>query len=610
MIPELPELLSRPVRECIPPRDVSDRLVQQYLRTFEPVFRVLHVPTFLRDYGLYWTSPQAAGEYWELQLLLVLAIGTCFYQDASSPDGDGDGNGEGTNPTLHQQSIQWVHTAHIRLSAPFRKKHLDFAGVQAQCLLVLALLTNTNAIRGDLFSITTASLAQSAMAIGLHFRPSQMAISPFEAENRKRLWAAVLELVVQAALHSGMQPTIPIELLDSHEMPSNLDDSQISESTKVMPCSQPTNRLTQSSIQCALMKSLPVRFRIAQALGRSRTDLPYDVTQRMGAELTGHLRETSDLIDSFAPTPSSVFPIRLQDLLARRFLFVLHAQFAHKASSDANHYFSRTVCLECSRLVLSHSRNAGSGADGTGGDHDNDSGGGSDDYHRLRLRGDGLFRSVFLGAAVNVCAEVLLQMHEDSAPAVASLPRHELLQPVEDAAALTRRRIAQGDNSIKAIKALVFFACVLAKTGAGASRPRGGQRRRPSLQAGPSGADTGGRGASRQTYQAVEDAAGRALEVCCGMLEARLAAHLTARARAAAARTKSSEADGGQHSSTGSDRFEIPQTPQRNGEGKIQSKNMGVAQKHLEEPLVRNSDSSWDDSSEAWLSQLTARNEW
>lgn len=155
------QLLLRPLRDFIPPKETADRLVQLYLRTFESVLRVLHVPTFQRDYAQYWSNPPAASESLVLQMLLVMAIGTCFYQDPSSPDG-ADGCA-----TLHDQSTHWIHATHMRIATPLRKRHLNLGGVQTQCLLVLALLTNTNAVGGDLAWITTASLVQNAMAIGL-----------------------------------------------------------------------------------------------------------------------------------------------------------------------------------------------------------------------------------------------------------------------------------------------------------------------------------------------------------------------------------------------------------------------------------------------------------
>lgn len=550
-----PLLLSRPLREFMPPREVADRLVQLYLRTFESVLRVLHVPSFQRDYVQYWSNPQAASECLVLQLLLVMAIGTCFYQEPSSPDG-ADGC-----PTLHDQSTQWIHIAHIRLAAPFRKKHLDLRGVQTQCLLVLALLTNTNAVGGDLAWISTASLVQSAMAIGLHVGPSQLPVGPLEAEVRRRLWATMLELAVQASLDSGMHPVIAADALDSCELPSNLDDSQFSESTKTLPASQPTTTFTQNSIQCALLRSLPIRLKIAETLSRLRSELPYDSARRMGAELTAALRETSELIDSFLPTPPSAFQIQLQDLLVRRFLLILHAQFAHKASSDVNYHFSRTVCLECSLLLLSPARNGGAG-EADGGRDGNAAPSPLDDYTNLRLHGDGLFKNVFLAAALTVCAEILLQLREDSSPAASSLSRRELLQAIEDAAALTRSRILRGETSVKAH---VFFACVLAKIGAA--------RRRPSLQHKP------------QTDQAVADAARRTLDGCCAVLEARMG-RMAASGHGLGVPSRP--------------RIEFPESPPSDAGKDDGLGRRGVAASRLERARSR----SLDDVSDGWSGQL------
>lgn len=478
------QLFSRPLRDFMPPKQIADRLLQLYLQTFESVLRVLHVPTLQRDYEEYWNDPQEASEPVVLQILLILAIGTAFDRDAPSL-------GPGTRPTLHDQSTQWIHAAHIRVAAPFQKTQLDLRGVQTQCLLVLALLTNTDANGGDLTFITTASLVQGAMVIGLHLEPSQLPISTLEAEVRRRLWATLLELVVQASLDSGMPPVISTEALNSYELPSNIDDSQISESTKLLPASQPTTSFTQSSIQRALLRSLPIRFKIAEALNQVRSKLPYDSARRMGDELTSALRDTSKVMDSFLPRPPSAFPIQLQDLLQRRFLLQLHTPFAYKASSDVSHHFSRTVCLECSLLLLSASWSGH-----RGGRDGNSTPSASGDHTNLHLYGDGLFKNVFLVATLTVCAELLQQLCEDSSPAALSLSRCELLRLIEDGAILTRRRSLQGETSVKAH---VFLSCLLAKS------------RSPGRLATSND--------KTQTGQVLVDAAERALDGCCSLLE-------------------------------------------------------------------------------------------
>ncbi|KAJ6115366.1 hypothetical protein N7486_001144 [Penicillium sp. IBT 16267x] len=58
----------------LPPKELADALIDIYLRTFECWYRVLHVPTFRRDYAALWTTPERDVEI-VIQLKLVMAIG-------------------------------------------------------------------------------------------------------------------------------------------------------------------------------------------------------------------------------------------------------------------------------------------------------------------------------------------------------------------------------------------------------------------------------------------------------------------------------------------------------------------------------------------------------
>jgi hypothetical protein len=475
----------------MPNKEISDRLVHQYLRTLESVFCIIHIPSFQEDYTQHWKDPQATDDYFIVQLLLIMAIGTCFCQAPSSSDRSDP------QQSLHDRSLQWIYAAQTRLTSPLLKKNLDLRAVQTQCLLILALMTNTQAVGGDLAWISVGALVQSAMAIGLHIRPSHLPVTTLEAEMRRRVWATVLELAVQASLDSGTPPVISCDALDTCESPSNLDDSQITAANQNVPTSQPSTTFTRSSIQPALLKSLPVRFRIAEALSRPNAEISYDSVKSMGANLTAQLRETSELLDSFCFTRPSTFQIHLQDLLSRRFLLVLHAQFVHKAPSDINYHFSRTVCLDSALLLLGPSLS--SGAPSREYNNEDDTLSSFNDYAHLRLYGDGLFKNVLITAVMTVCVEFLVQIREDSSPVASSPSRLPLLQAIRDTAALMWQRIRKGETSVKAY---VFLVCVLAKIDA--------FRRRNSLQQ------------KQLTDQAVAEAAKRILEVCSKYLESRV----------------------------------------------------------------------------------------
>lgn len=106
-------------REYIPPREISHQLLQLYFRTFETVFRILHVPAFQQEYIQYWNNPQGASDSFVIKPLLTMAIGTCFYQ---GPDD--------TEDSLRESSSHWISAAQLWLSAPFEKRRLDLSGVQ------------------------------------------------------------------------------------------------------------------------------------------------------------------------------------------------------------------------------------------------------------------------------------------------------------------------------------------------------------------------------------------------------------------------------------------------------------------------------------------------
>lgn len=463
-------------REYIPSREISQQLVQLYFRTFETVFRVLHVPSFQQEYTQYWINPQGASHSFIIKLLLVMAIGTCFYQDTDD-----------TKDSLRESSSQWISAAQLWLSAPLEKRRLDLSGVQIYCLLLLA--RQTNVVGGDLAWITAGSLVRTAMGIGLHRDPTHFPnMSNFHGEMRRRLWATILEIVIQSSLDSGMPPLISCEDYDC-DPPSNIDDVQISEATKTPPTSKPLDTFTQTSTQCALMRSLPIRLKVVKVLNSIRSDLSYEDTLRLGTEITNACRSNSLLFQSFLAAPSSsnqakptAFQIKFLDLLSRRFLLSLHTPFAQKSNDNITYYFSRRVCLEASLVLLAYSVSSP-----LHGMQVQD-----DDYTRLRIFGCGLFKSILLHASATICLELIMQLRDDSSPSTSSLSRNELYSAVRDSVDITRRRIIAGETSVKGH---VFFACALGQIDA--------------MQSGTS------------SEQGVMNAAKTSLESCFSILEAR-----------------------------------------------------------------------------------------
>lgn len=460
-------------RNYVPQRKTSDELVQAYFQTFESVYRILHVPSFQQEYDLYWNSPQSASSTFVFKLLLVMAIGTNFYQDPAEYS------------TLRSSSSQWIYAAQSWLSSSFEKFRINLIGVQIHCLLILA--RQTNAIDGDLTWISAGSLLRTAMLTSLHRDPSHLPkMTVFHSELRRRLWATVLEIIVQSSMDSGGPPLITLRDFDC-ELPSNLDDWQIEEGIKSPLASQSMDTFTQTSIQILLSKSLPIRVEIAKLINDFRSDASYNEIIRLGTELTALNRSNSLLVNAFSTklVKPTAFQSKTLNLLTQRFLLALHFPFAIKAKQNLNYYFSQKVCLDSSLSLLSYSPPSKLP----------DTRIQSDDYTQTIVLAGGPFRNVLLHAAINLCLELITQLQEDPPPftsASHSLSRKVLHSAIEDYIDLTACRIEAGETNVKGY---MIISCLLAQINA--------------MEAG------------YPVEQRMADAVKKSLEFCYGLLKTR-----------------------------------------------------------------------------------------
>ncbi|TAQ85283.1 hypothetical protein B7494_g6386 [Chlorociboria aeruginascens] len=419
-------------RQLVPPRGVADILVSLYLRTFETIHRILHVPTFEAELCRYWEDPQASPDVFVIKLLLVMAIGTCFWQD------------EGIDLSSRFLVPQWIYASQSWINLPFEKSRMNLAGLQVQCLLVLARQSSPRG--GDVVWISEGFLLRSAMMMGLHRDPSHFPkINILQAELRRRLWAFVLEVAVISSLDSGMPPLISHEDFDC-EPPSNISDSEMDENTSVRPVS--SSDFTPTSISILLTKSWRTRLETVKLLNCFRSALTYESVIRLGNALTSVCKDNNVFLQNAAqsPTPPTHFQQRLLDLYHRRFLLVLHHPFARRAAKNPHFYFSRKVCLDNALIILSYSDHTAAIPD---------------DYTRLELNAGGFFKEVILYAGTLVSLELIDQIAEETAPLpIATLSRAPLHKAIEDTVELSTQRILLGETNVKGN---VFLSAVLAQ---------------------------------------------------------------------------------------------------------------------------------------------------
>ncbi|KAF4303088.1 hypothetical protein GTA08_BOTSDO08896 [Botryosphaeria dothidea] len=294
------------------------------------------MPSLAAEYERYWANGSSLNDVSIVRLLLILALGSCFYQGAD-------------RSSLHSTAITWIMAAYNWTSAPNIKHHLTIPGIQIHCLLLLAM--QTHSVGGDIVVVSATNLIGMAKQMGLDRDPSSICnMSPLQAEIRRRLWTTTLELLVQASIDCGQAPIVSPDDYDCPP-PTNVNDIQLNDETNANIIPEPLESYTQASAAIILAESLPVRLRITKYLNHIRSDISYDSTLRLGTQLNQSLRTHFDKAKQHMPP----FQLHLTTLLTHRFLLSLHLPFATKAAADPTRYLSRKIVADTSPLLLGRS---------------------------------------------------------------------------------------------------------------------------------------------------------------------------------------------------------------------------------------------------------------
>lgn len=446
----------------MPSKNLSDQLVGAYLRTFESVYRILHVPTFWKDYHHFWDDPVRSDKGFTILLQLCMAIGTCFYDETCS---------------LRNLAIQWIYEAQFWLMSPAEKSRMNIPGLQTMCLLHLA--RETCGVGGDLIWISAGSLMRTAMYMGLHREPEPESNVPIlRAELGRRLWATVLEIALQSSIESGGPPLISLQDFDTRH-PSNYDDEQLEDGDNIAPAPKPLGSFTQSTVQLALLRSFPVRLAIAHRLNDLRSTISYEETIKLNSELNiACIPATAALLSSgsYEMPRASEFQIRMVEHMTYRLILVLNNRWLATARENPSFYFSRKLCIDTSLklyrgiLPTNHSIDGMPARQGPG-DRPGENGAG--DFARLAVCGAGAYRSVPIQCMLSMCVELRWQLEEARAfqsaiaanqhasPAAGSglgfalginsgvASKEELFEALRFAVAWTETRILAGETNVK-----------------------------------------------------------------------------------------------------------------------------------------------------------------
>jgi hypothetical protein len=184
-------------------------------------------------------------------------------------------------------------------------------------------------------------------AAGMHRDPRLLddRCSPYEREMRRRLWATVMELELQASIDRGMSSALDVISIDC-PAPLNVDDELFTESSEQLPVSRPSEGYTDTSFLDISSKSVSLRLRLCSLINDASSPMPYDDVLRYEQ----HINEALESIPKWKGHETTQTSTLL-DLQLRQFFLLIHTPFARKTGSSQNRY-SRMVCFETAANIL------------------------------------------------------------------------------------------------------------------------------------------------------------------------------------------------------------------------------------------------------------------
>ncbi|KAJ0272936.1 hypothetical protein COL940_010165 [Colletotrichum noveboracense] len=424
-----------PPNSKLPSKEVADTLLDNYLRTNESIYRILHLPTFRRQYEALWVNDTVPDPGFLVQLKLVLAIGAVTYDDEFS---------------LRTSAILWVYEAQVWLAEPNFKVRLNIQFLQTNLLLLFA--QERVGVAGDSTWVLSGTILRKAMHMGLHRDPNHLpGRSAYEAEMRRRLWNTVLEVDLQASLSSGGAPLISMSDFDTAP-PGNFDEEQLEADG---PTPRPPSAFTQVSVAIALRQTFPQRLAVVNFLNGLRVSPgTYEDTLRIDTELREAFKGLSRILRTAFSSSSSQAQkakseVQLVDFHMQRYLISLHAPYFGPGHGTAYTYSQKAVVessLRIWRAVCPPPALASNGPQLNPGVGETES-----DLPRLASCSSGFYQTATFHAALLIALDLRSQLQEEEEYSLLGPTplRPDLMSVMEEARMWCLRVIEAGETNVK-----------------------------------------------------------------------------------------------------------------------------------------------------------------
>ncbi|KAG6360430.1 hypothetical protein INS49_011490 [Diaporthe citri] len=345
------------LEQLLPSKMETDMLTSLYLDQFEQLHRVVHIPSFRRQYERFWIPTEVRPAAHTALVLAMMAVSACMHSNSSSPP-----KFTGMVSCAHQTAEKWIWACeewHRKQSHKHRRL------IHYQIALLLYLAKRVNNVKKKRFWTNSGILTREGISLGLHRDPDAMIgasrnISVFNQEMRRRLWATIQEFDFQASFDHGL-PTIVSSLHLDVKPPRNINDDEFDVDVTELPPSRPVSEYTGSSFQHLCRQSLPLRLELSKLLSGPPDDLDYEQVIRYTNEITQEIDalpswDTSASMDE-QESPKPLLAYTLLHVQLRQYIMPLHQPFLRMRKVNSKYQFSEVMFYNAARdMVLLHDK--------------------------------------------------------------------------------------------------------------------------------------------------------------------------------------------------------------------------------------------------------------
>ncbi|OAQ74347.1 C6 zinc finger domain-containing protein [Pochonia chlamydosporia 170] len=402
----------------LPTKEETDALVSVYLDQFEQIHRIVHIPTFRKEYAEFW-KPDGKQRYaaFTALILAMMAVTSCVHTHDSLKF-------IGMMSNARHWAEKWIWACDAWLSRQ-SQKHRKLIHFQIACLLYLGKRVNT--IKKKRFWTSSGALIQDGISVGLHREPSHMGgkITVYNQEMRRRIWTTVQEFDMQASFDHGL-PTLLSQLHYDTNPPRNLDDEDFDEETTTLPASKPAREYTFSSFQNLARQSLPLRLELSRLLTGPLSDIDYDQVIRYTNDLTQEIDALPSWdmnMDGSKEKKNPLIAYTLLHVQLRQYIIPLHQPYLKLRKQNSKYQYSEIIYYNAARdIVLLH-----------------------DKLYEQGIRSLNFLREDALTTAINLCSVTMLQPRGSTN--MIMINSHHTLKLIEKCIAMKEDRLLRCGNN-------------------------------------------------------------------------------------------------------------------------------------------------------------------